>query len=1162
MGIALVTALVLAMLLAVAVGTLVGTEAGTSWLLKKSARWTDGALKVGVHHGTLASGLSVESVSWMRDQLLVALDQVEIKISWLDLLDGALTVESISAGSALVHWQSGASSATTPPSLPESPIPISVLRLAAQNVRLQSGDSDPITFDGMALVARWDSEGLDFRSIDIDSRFGRLEGAVSVDGSAAHDLSGRFQVRALLPDLPDLQAELVLSGELANPVLDLEIEAPYTADLVVKYSHLGPYSVAGPVSISLSEVNTSWPQIHLMGEVEGVGRGIEMAYRTQLMGNWEGQPLTPIPLSIAGRIWPAGTTIEALSIERGTERLSGKGAIEWGGGTTARFELSIEKVSPASWWTVWPDALPAIVNGTVEATLSAPGAGTAFGLEVAQLDLDGHLRDRAFRLSGLGRIEGDVWNINEFTAQYGSSLIEISASNQQTFDLVATLEAPDMGEWMDEAAGRASVRLNLKGDIVDPLVRMTMSAKDFGWGGRSVENLALTAVGSLSRHQVSMEVLQSEFPLAAAWTGALEHTGTRPTGYQADLTNLNLQVPGLVDQDKWTLETADDTEVPKALPRVQWQPDQITVQKSCLVSAKSRLCLDGKWQAQGGAGNLSLQHFPLQGLIAPLSKDYVLEGTADLSSHWRFDPGAKVQWQPDFKLSTSSILVSAQNVKAESSAADGAEPGTDEVVFEPFRVAPIQLTLTSADSGPWRFDLQQPDDPMGGFTGDATLSIDTKDWLASQISGSVKAVLPDVAFLESVLAYATDLKGEVSGEVILAGTLGNPDLEGLLQWSNGQFRLPEQGLSWTNVSLEVVSPALKDSVLRRVEVRGQGTSGDGTLVLTGAVDWTGDIKTSDGEGRLTGEAVRMLNTDLAQIQASPDVELRLEQGMVTLAGEVLIPWARVRIRERPISAVTVSEDQRIGGSTVTAPRKTAYLVNADVNLRFGEDVKFTGFGLDTTLGGGIALRQRGQLTTANGSIVTSEGTYAAYGQKLVVNRGRLLWSDTPLLKPAIDVDASRTPSKEVTVGLRASGAIDRPEVRLYSVPGMTQSEQLSWLLFGRPLQTTSSAETSVMNEAALALGVRAGDFLTKRLGGGLGLDQVGIEVPAGEGNETAALVLGKYLTPDLYVSYGISLLEALSTLRIEYALSQDWRVVTESSAERNSADVFFVKERQ
>lgn len=101
-----------------------------------------------------------------------------------------------------------------------------------------------------------------------------------------------------------------------------------------------------------------------------------------------------------------------------------------------------------------------------------------------------------------------------------------------------------------------------------------------------------------------------------------------------------------------------------------------------------------------------------------------------------------------------------------------------------------------------------------------------------------------------------------------------------------------------------------------------------------------------------------------------------------------------------------------------------------------------------------------------------------------------------------------------------------------------------------------------MNQAATALGVRAGDFLTKRLGGGLGLDQVGIEVPAGEDNAAAALVLGKYLTPDLYVSYGISLLQALSTLRIEYALSPDWRVVTESSAERNSADVFFVKERQ
>ena len=1160
-GITLATVLGLAILLAMAVAALVNTESGTSWLLQQSNRLTDGALSLGKHRGSLANGLSVESVSWKQDRLRFELARVEVEVSWLDLLDGALTVDSLVAAGVAIHWQSGTSSPAQP-TLPEPPLPITLRRMSAKIVRWQSGDSAPITLDSVTLVAHWDTGGLEIRSVDVDSPFGNVQGAANVDGDAPYDLSGRLRVQARLPDLPDLQAELAVSGGLANPVFGAEIEAPYTASLVIKTSHSGDYSLAGPVSIGLHDLKTSWSQIRVAGQIEGTGRGAEMDYRTQLLVDWEGQPLATVPLTIAGSVSPSGTAINELLIEQGAAQLRGTGRIDWDGEKRAQLELTIDKLNPGSWWKTWPENLPATINGTVQLAMTRSRNGADMELQVPQLDLAGRVRDLPFQLSAVGRLDGKSWNLNKFTAQYGRSLVVVSGSKNQVIDLVATLEAPDLGEWLSEARGRGAAGLRVQGNPADPQLMFTMSGNEMGWGARDLTRLNLQAEGSLTRHRVSLQISPAEFPVDVAWSGTLEHAGMRPSDYRADLTKLSLRVPALVDRPLWTLEDPECTRTGKSVGGVHWQPGQIALEPSCLVSVNSRLCVAGEWQAQGGSGTLSLKNMPLPGLVGGLPENHELGGTVDLFGSWRFDPAAKVQWQPDFTLSTSSIVISSPNVEPENQGSEAAGSDTDEPAPEPFRVHPIQVTLKSTDTGPWLFALGQPDEPVRGLTGDATLYLETSDWWASRIAGSFHAGLADVALLETVLPYATDLEGAASGEVILAGTLGNPLLEGVLQWTRGKFRLLEQGLSWTNVSMEVAFPSLTDQGVRRIEVLGQGSSGDGTLALKGSVDWTGDIKTSAGDGRLIGEGVRVLNTDLAQIQASPDVTVHLEQGLVTLAGEVLIPKARVRIRERPVSAVTVSGDQRIGGPTAETVKKAAYLVRADINLRFGEDVQFTGFGLDTTLGGSVALKQRGRSTTANGSIITRKGTYTAYGQKLAVNRGRLLWSDTPLLKPAIDVDASRTPSKEVTVGLRASGAIERPEVKLYSVPGMPQSEQLSWLLFGRPLQSASSAETSVMNEAALALGVRAGDFLTKRLGGGLGLDQVGIEVPAGEGNETAALVLGKYLTPDLYVSYGISLLQALSTLRIEYALSQDWRVVTESSAERNSADVFFVKERK
>ncbi|HEV7432407.1 MAG TPA: translocation/assembly module TamB domain-containing protein, partial [Steroidobacteraceae bacterium] len=42
-----------------------------------------------------------------------------------------------------------------------------------------------------------------------------------------------------------------------------------------------------------------------------------------------------------------------------------------------------------------------------------------------------------------------------------------------------------------------------------------------------------------------------------------------------------------------------------------------------------------------------------------------------------------------------------------------------------------------------------------------------------------------------------------------------------------------------------------------------------------------------------------------------------------------------------------------------------------------------------------------------------------------------------------------------------------------------------------------------------------------------------------------SLVLGRYLSPRLYVSYGISLTEQLNTLKLRYTLGDHWTVKTE-----------------
>jgi translocation and assembly module TamB len=73
----------------------------------------------------------------------------------------------------------------------------------------------------------------------------------------------------------------------------------------------------------------------------------------------------------------------------------------------------------------------------------------------------------------------------------------------------------------------------------------------------------------------------------------------------------------------------------------------------------------------------------------------------------------------------------------------------------------------------------------------------------------------------------------------------------------------------------------------------------------------------------------------------------------------------------------------------------------------------------------------------------------------------------------------------------------------------------------------------------------------------LGIEDVTIESDL---NNDTALVLGRYLSPRLYVSYGISLTEALNTVKLRYSLNDRWTVRTEVG-EEHSAELVYTIER-
>jgi len=114
---------------------------------------------------------------------------------------------------------------------------------------------------------------------------------------------------------------------------------------------------------------------------------------------------------------------------------------------------------------------------------------------------------------------------------------------------------------------------------------------------------------------------------------------------------------------------------------------------------------------------------------------------------------------------------------------------------------------------------------------------------------------------------------------------------------------------------------------------------------------------------------------------------------------------------------------------------------------------------------------------------------------------------------------------------------------------------MSYILFGRSSGEGSDTERLKASEAAAFLG---GNLLAAQAATQIGLDEARID-PGYKGSD-AALVAGKYVTPQLFVGYGTGLFESLHTLRVRYIVSTHISLQAETGT-RQTADVIYQIER-
>ena len=403
----------------------------------------------------------------------------------------------------------------------------------------------------------------------------------------------------------------------------------------------------------------------------------------------------------------------------------------------------------------------------------------------------------------------------------------------------------------------------------------------------------------------------------------------------------------------------------------------------------------------------------------------------------------------------------------------------------------------------------------------------------SSLEGTLRADAQSLAFVQHWIGGVAVVDGKAQGQLRLAGTVGAPALTGSLALDAVRIDAPQHGLSLRDGQARVVLDERRIAV-ESLTIRG----GDGTFRASGTI--TRDERDATFEWH--AEQLRLLNRPDRQLVASG-------AGTASLTGRKVVLRGELRA-ERGSFVVEQSENDRLGDDVVVVGRapkpaakgRRAPLLDFDVTLDAGEHLRVRSSGLDGELRGRLRVRSRedGEIL-ANGGVELRNGTYQAFGQKLVIERGKLTF-DGSVRNPALDVRALRK-NQPVEAGVEVRGTLQTPVTRLVSEPPVPDQEKLAWLLLGRSATDAQGAEAALL-QAALASVTKSrsgnggiGADVARRFG----LDEVGLRSGAGGGHVVA---LGKRIAERIYIDYeqGLTVAETLVRLRVQLTKTLNVRI--------------------
>ncbi len=858
---------------------------------------------------------------------------------------------------------------------------------------------------------------------------------------------------------------------------------------------------------------------------------------------------TPVDGSASLRSVDSGLAEAALALQVADNRLQAQGRFDTTvrpnalNGRTDRWNISLDAPTLADleplWRLVQAPGSDATLAGALTASATVDGRWPA-------ITTQGELSASGLRIGGAAVQQASAhWN----AGSADGAAVEIDANLSQ-MRLLNTPSASGKSTPASTAPPNASpniesAQFKIAGTAGDHTIELRAVSKALppAW----TDIVESTAAAQTTPSSPGTDTPARSMLLLQAKGGLIDRAGQRLAGWRGSVQRLDLKessgtaAPWISARDiamqaQWSGDPA----------RITVQPGQIEVLGAAV--RWSQL----SWQAAGGIAQptridaqLAFDPLPISPLLARLQPGFGWGG--DLAMGGRFDVHS------EGTLSANLVLDRSR----------GDLTVTDEISTQSLGLTNLRLAVSAKD-GVWTFSQYLNGKTLGLLAGAVVVRTSPEVlWPTpdASVDGAAELDVANLGAWGTWVPTGWRLGGQMKTSAVFSGRFGAPEVTGSIQGSALSVRNFLEGV---NISEGEVRVLLQGNSARIERFNAKG--GTGSLSIEGSAALG---ESASAQLQLKADRFVLLGRVDRRIVTSGAAQLGFSRDALSVNGAFMIDEGLIDFTRS--DAPTLSDDVQVvrapaSGGPGNAPASdptdavtplpsstTSRNVALDLKIALGTKLRLRGRGIESGLRGDLRLTAPGGRLTINGTVAAMGGTYAAYGQKLTIDRGQITFNGPPD-NPQLNIEATR-PNLDIRVGVQVTGTAQNPRIRLFSQPEISEVDKLSWLVLGRPSDGLGGADTALLQTAAMALLAGEGDSITDQFTKAIGLDELTLKQNQGEVRETV-ISLGKQLSRRWYVGYERGLNATAGSFQLIYRIARSFTLRAQSGFE-SSLDVIW-----